>query len=352
MRKMFVPRLIATATLSFSLLFGALPVGATTLSQPTCRQQTVTVHLSPSDSTPYHVVGWLCANGPLRGKTVQLLVHGLTYDHTYWDFPLQPQKYSYVRSATGAGYATFAIDRLGSGLSDHPADPNSLTATSEAYIAHQIVQDLRAGSIGGNVFGKVIIVGHSYGSTVTLNEAATYLDVSGVILSGSLHDVNFVGAGQIGNTLYPAQLDPKFVNAGLPDGYFTTMPGTRGASFYNTVDADGAVIAQDEALKQTVTTGELATVADQPPASASQQIHVPVFLAVGQNDLLFCDGTAPSCADSATVIARESQYYSSAAHLQAYVLPSAGHSINLHLNAQKWFERANAWADKFVGSGS
>lgn len=35
---------------------------------------------------------------------MQLLVHGSTYNHLYWDFPYQNTYYSYVRAATRAGY--------------------------------------------------------------------------------------------------------------------------------------------------------------------------------------------------------------------------------------------------------
>src|SRR5256885_6393086 len=92
-----------------------------------CQQVTRTVTLSPADPTSYHLVGWLCADGRLANKTVQLLLSGLTYDHNYWNWPQRPQRYSYVRVAVDAGYATFNIDRLGVGLSDHPVDPDSLT---------------------------------------------------------------------------------------------------------------------------------------------------------------------------------------------------------------------------------
>lgn len=52
-------------------------------------------------------------------KTVQLLTHGATLDHTYWDIA---PGYSYVDVASAAGYATLSYDQLGVGNSDHP-DP-------------------------------------------------------------------------------------------------------------------------------------------------------------------------------------------------------------------------------------
>ena len=78
---------------------------------------------------------------------------------------------------------------------------------------------------------------------------------------------------------------------------------------------------------------------------------VPVLLAVGQQDMLFCDATV-SCADSRAILAREAGDFSSAACLEAYVLPTAGHSLNLHLNAQSWFAAASDWADRRVGTAT
>lgn len=49
---------------------------------------------------------------------MQLLVHGATYNHLYWDFPHGPGYYSYVDAATAAGYATFVtVPELGDATS-------------------------------------------------------------------------------------------------------------------------------------------------------------------------------------------------------------------------------------------
>ena len=53
-----------------------------------------------------------------RAKTLQVLVHGITYDHTYWaGFQTIPFSalYSWVIFANAEGYSTLAIDRLGDG---------------------------------------------------------------------------------------------------------------------------------------------------------------------------------------------------------------------------------------------
>src|SRR6266571_7852784 len=162
-------------------------------SAPSCTQTSIPVTLSPLDSTVYHVVTWLCSQGPVAGKTVQVLVHGGTYDHTYWDFPLSPQTYSYVSQITNAGYVALNFDRIGIGLSDTPP-ALQVTVQSNAYVVHQLIQDLRNGSFNGVSFAKVMLAGHSFGSATVVAEASQYADVDGVIITGDMHTVNVVGA--------------------------------------------------------------------------------------------------------------------------------------------------------------
>jgi hypothetical protein len=92
----------------------------------------------------YYISGTLCtpknSSTAIAPGTVQLLIHGgksliyyryamahvtaAGYDSRYWDFRGSgvPENYSYVYAAAQAGLTTFRYDRLGAGLSDHPAD--------------------------------------------------------------------------------------------------------------------------------------------------------------------------------------------------------------------------------------
>jgi pimeloyl-ACP methyl ester carboxylesterase len=343
------------ASTALALLVGAaVAMGASTVLSPPdttlrCQQTALPVTLTPSDATSYHVVGWLCARGPAQGKTVQLLLSGYTYDHNYWDLPYRPDTYSYVRSATSFGYATFNIDRIGVGSSDRPPG-DAVTVASQGYVTHQIVQALRRGQVGQATFAKVIGVGHSMGGGIWIYEASTYADVDGVIVADYLHQINPAQQAAIRSTIYPAQSDPRFAGRALPPGYLTTQPGTRGASFFERGVADPAVLSQDEAMKQTATTGERATLSFARDPRFSQQIRVPTLLVVGEHDQLAC-GADLSCANSAAVLAREQAYYSSWTCLEAVVLAGAGHDTNLHPNALHWYVAAAGWANRRVGAG-
>jgi pimeloyl-ACP methyl ester carboxylesterase len=264
---------------------------------------------------------------------------------------MQPETYSYVQTITAAGYAVLNLDRIGIGQSDHPPALD-VTITSNAWVVHQLIGDLRQGSIGDVAFSKVILVGHSLGSQVSLLEASTYADVDGVILTGLLHVFFPTGLATVTSSFYPVQLDPNFATSGLPEGYITTRPGTRGADFYHTADADSAVIALDETLKQTGTDGESTDSADTLLPSVSQKIHVPVLLAVGQYDSLFCNGLTLACNNQSDILARESTDYAPQACLEAYVLSQSGHDLNLHLNANEWFAAAVDWANRRIGESA
>lgn len=335
------------AALASTLMLVASPVAAVSdFNGEHCLQQSVKVTLTPTDATQYEVAGWLCATGTFHGKTVQVLVPGFTYDHTYWDFPYAGNFYSYAHAAHVAGFATFAIDRIGTGQSSHPP-ADQVTFPHEAYTVKQVVQALRAGQVGGTSFTKVVGVGHSMGAATWILEAAMpNAGVDGLILADYTHVANLPFIIQIGVYRIPVSQDAKWQNAGLPDGYLTSLAGTRGTQFYNQSFSDPVVIAKDEQLKSTGTTGEVATINTARDPSYSNAITVPVLLVVGQKDQLDCnEATAGlSCATSQALHDREASYFPHAASFDAFALPNSGHDTNLHFDSPVFFAKANLWA--------
>jgi pimeloyl-ACP methyl ester carboxylesterase len=309
-----------------------------------CEEMTFPVTLSPDDTTVYDVFGILCSRGGINNKTIQITLHGSTYSHTYWDWPFQPAIYSYMRYATTAGYAVLNIDRIGAGKSDRPPAAE-VTIESNAYVVHQIVQALRGGDLVVPSFGRirakrVALVGHSLGSVISIQEAATYGDVDGVVLTGVTHTVT-AALGEL--ALYPASLDPRFSGAGIPDGYLTTVPNTR-SIFYHAPFYNPRVLALDEQTKETVTTAELETAV--PGLGFSSGVHVPVLVVVGDNDRAFC--TDPSCLESGS-IATEPSFYPADACARAIAIPGAGHDLNLHYQAPYTYLTMLQWLNRRVG---
>lgn len=94
-----------------------------------------------------------------------------------------------------------------------------------------------------------MLAGHSLGSIIGVQQAATYHDVDGLVVTGFLHTYG-PGIAVLLANLYPSALDPRFATLGLDLGYLTTKPGTRGPTFYYLPNADPAVIALDEQTKE------------------------------------------------------------------------------------------------------
>lgn len=142
---------------------------------------------------------------------------------------------------TTAGYATFNLERIGIGESDHPVQ-NKVTLEANAFVARQLVQALRNGQLRN--FSHVISVGHSLGSGIAVLEAAKYRDVNGIVLTGFIHNQG-PGFGAVAASVYPAQQNPRFADRNLPDGYLTTLPGKQ-SIFFSKPNADPNVIALAE----------------------------------------------------------------------------------------------------------
>ena len=85
----------------------------------------------------------------------------------------------------------------------------------------------------------------------------------------------------------------------MDPGYLTTRPGTRESLFYDPATADPAVVAVDEANKDTITAAELdglVSLLSEPAAQQpSYQDTVPVLVVVGAEDNVFCAGIGISC---------------------------------------------------------
>lgn len=224
----------AVAAVVAALLLAALPVpaapGAQAHEDASCARHEMQVELVPGEPARHKLVGWLCATTTYAGQTVLLTSPTGLSSHVYWDWPVQKDTYSFVRFATKAGYAVFNYDRMGLGESERP--PALLvTLESEAYVAHQLVQMLRAGTFG-TAFGKVVHLGNSFSTFLAVHEAEVYHDVDGIVNSGVFVVPNGHGFVRLFTSFYPAQLDPRFAGQDVPPGYATTQPGTRVFAFH------------------------------------------------------------------------------------------------------------------------
>lgn len=340
----------AVATGLAALVTGALLSPAPATADATCQHLDIPVSLAGQQETVY---GQFCQPGR-PASTVLVLVPGATYTSAYWDLPAELGLVSFRAGMNGLGYATLAIDRLGTGRSSKPLSA-LLTTFTQADVLHQLVGKLRAGEIGP-AYQKVIVGGHSLGAAVSIVEAATYHDADAVLAAGIAHQVDPVdSAVDLLAALSPAALDPLLSSRNYDLGYLTTSPGTRTRAFHRPAQPTAAVVAFEESTKDAFATTEAADAIGVAALSPySLLIDVPVLHALGGRDELYC---APpllvgiDCTSAATVHRDEALYYSPAARLRTYLLPGDyGHSFNFAPNADAFYRTVADWADEMVGT--
>ncbi|WP_225843364.1 alpha/beta hydrolase [Streptomyces albus] len=323
------------------------PASATGTRSAICRATTVEVTLGKGTGRMW---GELCRPAGSSPDTVVTMVHGATYNHNYWDFPYQPDKYSFRKMLNGAGYATFVVDRLGTGNSTVPPS-SELNLTVEARQMHEVVQGLRTGRIGGTGFGKVVLAGYSLGSAVTSIEASTFHDVDAVLITALGHYNNPAGTQAIiDNGLSPND-DPVLKDRHhYDDGYATTKPGSRKHVFYADRPMDPGVLATDELTKDANVFTEAADPLVIDPA-VSRAIDVPVMFALGDRDPLMCGDGYEDCSSQAALRAQEAPFWTSAPSFDVILVEDAGHGLNLVPNTRVYQDASRDWLDRVVGHG-
>jgi len=313
-----------------------------------CRDLTLGVTLAPEQSTLFNVVGTLCWRGMLRDQPLQLLVHGSTASRVYWDLPLRGELYSYVRRATQAGFATFNFERIGIGASDRPPGAE-VTLTSNAFVLSQVTHALRNGTLAGVPFQHIIGVGHSFGSrTLQRMQALFPAELTGLILTGTLHDDGPELASVLQAAARPAASDPRFAGQQFPPGYLTLADGLQLSFLVNADRADADIVNFHESLKETLTTGELASprINDD-----SLQIDVPVLLLVGEFDRVVC-GSRVDCSDLQSIRALENTFYRPPACLRVEIIRGSGHLFTLQRSPQGTYSTMLAWARRLIAGSS
>ena len=333
-----------TTLAAFALVLlcpAVLPASAGTPSQMTCTPRSWPVILPGGAAGT--VTGAECTRGNPAAQPWIVAEPGGSYSHLYWDWPQEPSHYNFAYAATLAGFTVLTLDEPATPPFDGPPWPPaaSVTIPGAAAALHQVLGTLPA--------KKIILAGHSIGSYITWTEQSSYPDpaVKGLLITGALHAVNQPGEAQVIAGTHPAQDDPAFAALGLPDGYLTTMPGTRGADFYNADDAAPAVIAQDEATKATVTVPVLQGIPAALDPALTRAIRLPVMLQVGTADLLNC-GTGLPCGSRAAILSREAGDWGGP--VTAFVLPGSGHDLTTALNGPLATAVAIAWAAAIAGN--
>jgi pimeloyl-ACP methyl ester carboxylesterase len=292
-------------------------------------------------SGPANVVGYLYYHGSYQERPLQVLVHGATYNHAYWDFPaVNGEGYSYARYMAARNYAVLAIDLPGAGESDKPAGATLGLADTSGAI-HQIIAAMRSGANPvGEAFGPIVLVGHSAGSIASTVAQGNGHPADALVITASRHLVGPVLELPITAFILPQLFELVGLLAGVP--YFSLPPDTRAGLFYYPPAADPDVIALDNATADQWTNGQLLSTFFaflNPGIDQPGQVAGPVLIQLGTHDVLFP-------ADLPEV--ERSLWTSPDVDLDIQTLTGIGHDFNLHLNHAEGWQAIDAWIRQHV----
>lgn len=281
------------------------------------------------------VHGTLCTPRAGGDVPLQVLVAGGTYNRLYWS-DLGVPGASYVSHAVAAGYATLALDRIGTGGSTHPVS-TLVTGTAQADALHQVITRARSGALAGHRFRQVALVGHSLGSMISVMAAGQHPDdVDAVVLTGYSHTISPDQVDASLAAMHPAVEEGR----ALDSGYLTTKPGLRPGLFHVAADSDPAILGAEEATKDVGSMTELADAATVGTAAAtSKAITAPVLEANGARDSWAC--AAVDCSSAAAFRAAEQPNFSRP--LSTYLQPAAGHAVTLAGDRAQVFAAITGW---------
>lgn len=104
----------------------------------------------------------------------------------------------------------------------------------------------------GVSFHTILTVGHSLGSYIAIEHAASYPgDVQAVVLTGFVHNINPAFLILAERYFYPATYDPLFLGRFPRLDYMTSRPNSREILFYYAPEVASNVVTQDEIAKHT-----------------------------------------------------------------------------------------------------
>ncbi|HEY2833819.1 MAG TPA: alpha/beta hydrolase [Sporichthyaceae bacterium] len=272
-----------------------------------------------SDGSNYTVKGTLVApQAALKsGKAAMLYLHAVTWGAYYWQFK-GVTGYDYARQMAELGHVSVAVDRLGYGASGKPAGLDTCFG-SEADVAHQMVEALRAGSyrLDGakpTAFKKVFVGGASVGGLTTHILAYSFHDIDGVF--------NESWGDGVGTPFTASEVSDVYHrcaqggDAGAPADYAAFFKNSRDKFYFNS--AEQAVRTAVPPLNPDPC-GQLESIPAGIAADYQHlgEIDVPVLVMFGDADAVF--GPHPLAID------QMADRYTGSPEVTKSVIPAASH---------------------------
>lgn len=291
-----------------------------------------------SDGHTYRIAGFLYHQGPLRGRVIQVAVHGATHYHLYWDLPrINGISYSYARHMARRGWPVLAIDQLGTGASSQP-DGDFVTLDETARALHQVLASLRQPrNPTGKKWKKIGLVGHSNGSLTSIYATGTYHDADALVTTAWMH------------APHPLPFNPLDIIAALTTPYIPATTFSKDFwifAFYHVPSMDPALVDYEyanlgPAVQARAQFIDLFTFGLNTSLTRSTQVTVPVLVQNGDFDAL-----QPSA-----FMAAEPTYYPNAPSVTLDYLTDIGHHINGHQNHLQSWTRIEQFLEDKLGPG-
>ena len=270
--------------------------------------------VDPSSGRTWCCAAELCVP-PRSRRTLQILVHGGTYNRWYWDPVGLPECYSYTHTAASRGFPTINIDRIGSGRSDQP-DGASVSLDLHAATVSTIARLARE-RLAGHTFSRVVGVGHSLGTRALTRALSGEHGLDAAVLTGISHQRTDADPGGFN---LPATDDARFAQRNT-SGYLHIPPEFR-HHFYYLPGVETEVLEADNRNRDVAAIGDLRGI--ESVEAASCPATVPLCVALGTQDWLY------RADDSSGFRSAEAAWYPSAPTVDFLVYEDTGHNVNLH----------------------
>ncbi len=272
----------------------------------------------------------------LKLSTLQVLVHGWTYNHTYWDpYDAVKQGRSYARFMAKKGYVVLALDLLGTGESSEP-NGEMLNFTENVGSLIQVLTQIRSQQhLQNHSIQHIALVGHSGGTILSVLTAGTVPNIVDFLIA--------TGWSYVPHEVFPQ----KIIDAALTQTpyirfpselrtelfYYTPTAKPRQIAFDNSHLADQfphGALAQGVPILEALENGNIELIK---AFSLVDQVKIPVLVQLGDMDMI----AKPVLPEA------EEEFYSGSPDVTVQVLENIGHSLNLHINRKTGWRNIHRW---------
>ncbi|KAL2859619.1 Alpha/Beta hydrolase protein [Aspergillus pseudodeflectus] len=287
-----------------------------------------------------------------KSGILQIATHGFAFDKQYWDSEIEPEKYSYVDAALKAGYSILTYDRLGVGKSSKPDAYEVVQGPVELEILKELTVRARSGDLAKSIkgkhadipdFEKIVLVGHSLGSAVTIGVLSKYGEiVDGAISTGLITQGKLGQTGQSAFGLEHAKTHDKTRFGDRGSGYLVqaTLSNVQ-QIFFKKGHFDEKLLKYGEKIKETGTIGEFLSLGSV-LATPALNYKGPLLFALAEYDFGTCSG---DCKGSYDYDAIRNDMFPAASDVEVHIQEGSGHALTMHHNATGHFEAIFGYLD-------